>query len=232
MASNTTDLTLTNGTFDANGFNVTIGQLLSSGATARTLLMGSGLWTIGPFNNISAVNINPPSLTFNAGTANINWFGGGPTTNVWQVNTPLSFNDLTIYGSALPGNHFARFTGAAHTFNNMRFDTSLGPLIVDFGTSTATRHTLAGLSVNASNAVPVQFFNSLWLYPAGPIIASGTITVDHAVMFNITASGGATFNATNTLDVGNNTGWASITPPSGGGSGAPGHANMSGGLNG
>jgi hypothetical protein len=193
--------------------------------------MGSGLWTIQA-NVSAALNINPTSLTFNAGTANVNWLGGGSTVNSWTVNTSLPFNDITIYGSALPGNHFARFVGAAHNFKNMTLDASLGPLIVDFGTSTATRHTLTGLFVNASNAVPVQFFNSLWLYPAGPIIASGTVTVDHTVMFNILASGGATFNATNTLDVGNNTGWASITPPSGGGSGAPGHANMSGGLNG
>lgn len=45
--------------------------------------------------------------------------------------------------------------------------------------------------------------------------ASGTLTLNYGALFGITATGGGTFNATNSYDQGRNTGWI-ITPSVGG----------------
>jgi hypothetical protein len=50
-------------------------------------------------------------------------------------------------------------------------------------------------------------------------IASGTYNFPYAFIRGINVQGGATFTATNSVDLGNNTGWSSITNPSNGGGG-------------
>jgi hypothetical protein len=48
--------------------------------------------------------------------------------------------------------------------------------------------------------------------------ASGTVSADWLTLRDSIATGGATWNADNTRDLGNNTGW-NITPPPGGSGG-------------
>jgi fibronectin-binding autotransporter adhesin len=68
-----TFITLTSGTFNANGFNVTTTTLTSSvntsGTGTKTLAMGSGTWTITA-NGANAWNLSPTNLTL-TGSATI-----------------------------------------------------------------------------------------------------------------------------------------------------------------
>jgi hypothetical protein len=91
-------ISLTQGTFDAANYNVSVYGLNSNNANVRTLTMGSGLWTLSGASLDVWNTSTTTNLTFNKDTADIlltstaintrNFFGGG-----------LSFNKLTIGGA-------------------------------------------------------------------------------------------------------------------------------------
>jgi len=93
--------TLTAGTFNANGRNISVGTFASTNTNTRTLTMGSGTWTLSGVGSISAPIWEVTTLTgltFNPGTANIvlsdtstspRYFNGGA----------LAYNKLTIGGT-------------------------------------------------------------------------------------------------------------------------------------
>ena len=125
-------LTLTSGTLDANGKNVTFGAFATSGAAARTLTMGSGIWNMvfeSESNSIPITSWNIASttgLTFNKGTATIklNHAANDPTTNQSLViglknaltssATTIDITDITGFptaGYVLVGNEVIQYTG-------------------------------------------------------------------------------------------------------------------------
>jgi hypothetical protein len=111
----TNPFTLTNGTFNANGKNVSLGVFDSNNANTRTLTMGSGTWTLSGYG--SGSNTTPvwditttTGLTFNANTANI--VLSDTTTNTRYFNGgALAYNKLTIGGTT--GSSILVITGVA-----------------------------------------------------------------------------------------------------------------------
>ena len=106
-------LNLTQGTFDAAGYNVT-SRVNSSNANIRTIYMGSGLWTLpgtGTLWNI-AVTTN---MTFDKGTADILL---SDTTTASRSISPgdFSYNKLTIGGTTGTS---ATAIGGAATFTEI-----------------------------------------------------------------------------------------------------------------
>lgn len=107
-----TDLAVRQGTFDANGYNVTLtGGFSSTGTTTRTVAIGSGTWVVGGTSwqsstatNLTVTGTGTISLTR---TAAKSFQGGGiqtyPTLNQGGVGT------LTVQGS----NKFAGLTNTA-----------------------------------------------------------------------------------------------------------------------
>lgn len=91
-SSNT--ITLTNGTLDANNYNVTCTRFDSTSGT-RTLTMGSGLWTLS--GTASIWNINT-GLTFNKGTANILASNTSTSARTFTGGSK-AYNKLTIGGA-------------------------------------------------------------------------------------------------------------------------------------
>ena len=109
-----TVLTITSGTFDANGFNVTLNNaaatVSSSNSNVRTIAIGSGTWTIAgsgtPWSCATSTNLTVTgtgTLSFTSASAKI-FAGGGiqtyPTLNQGGAGT------LTVTGS----NKFADIT--------------------------------------------------------------------------------------------------------------------------
>jgi hypothetical protein len=201
-------LTLTNGVFNANNFNVTAYIVSSSNSNTRTLTMGSGTWTIG--GNVSVgtqiwVFTTTTGLTFTANTANIvvaanattgaaRVFAGGGlsypntlTLNTQSAGSTLSLTGANTFGTVVinPGNAFFPPAAATTTITNAPTwtGTQANPILIGSGGSAAT------LS-----------------------IASGSATLTWGGLCGIAATGGATFIATNTFDFGSNSGW-SISPP-------------------
>jgi hypothetical protein len=125
LNTGTRNLIVSQGVFDAAGYNVTINNFSSSNANVRTVTMGSGLWTLTGTAAVwnTAIITN---LTFNKNTANILLSNTTATARTFTSN-PLSFNKLTIGGA----------TGASSLFIS-------GPITLSELASTKTvAHTVA-----------------------------------------------------------------------------------------
>lgn len=220
-------LTLTSGTFDANGKNLTLGGVNITGTTTRTLTMGSGTWTVGgPFAQelssqrvwLSDVHTN---LTLNANTSTVviatptdipgnasrQVFSGRASGGQTILNNLTINADNSIHRSAVE-------LGGNFLVNTLTLNC---PRVILFG-DTGARATIEAASVvqvGGGNTAPLM----MWPHPECPTaaaatfsVASGTPTFDHALIGAITFDGGATFEATDSFDLGGNIG-ITITPP-------------------
>jgi len=183
---------LINGSFDANGQNVTIGDFNSTAGT-KTLVLGSGMWTVlgSAWNaNISGLTIAASSGTINMTSASAKTFSGGGYT--WPTVNQGGAGALTIQQS----NTFANITntvqpatvtltaGTTQTVNAFSLAGTAGNLITLNTSSSGTKATLSD--------------------------SSGVNSVSFASIKDINATGGAVWNAyssSGNIDAGNNTGW-------------------------
>lgn len=194
--------------FATNNNSPTFGSFGFSGSGTRTLNMGSGTWTItaaGSSWNMSTItgltfNANSSNLTFTAVSGSVTTFLGGGAT--------LTYSTITLAANASGGDFF--FNGAA-TIGTLNVT---GSRYVRFQSSTT--YTITTLNVTGSGAAPVTLKSSTDSTSATLSIASGTTSIAWAAIRDMTCSGGATFAATNSFDLGRNTG-ITIAAPSGGG---------------
>lgn len=217
----TGDIVLTNGAFDANNFNVTCSTFDSNNANVRTITMGSGTWRmIGsgtPWNLQTTTN-----LTFNCDTSTLKFTRSGGTTAFFQGGglTYYNFWNATTGGGALE-------IQGSNTFNDLKIEPGSFLNVLGVTTQTFTTLTVNGTSANnitigSANAVAYNFS-----------CAAGIITAKYCNISYSLAAGGATFNAQNSFDGGNNTGWNFANTVEylviGGGGGGAKDANAGGG---
>jgi hypothetical protein len=89
-------ITLTRGTFNANDYNLTCTRFPSGSGITRTLIMGSGLWTLTGTGTVwEYIGAN---RTFNKGSANILLSDTSGTAREFRGGD-LSYNKLTIGGA-------------------------------------------------------------------------------------------------------------------------------------
>jgi hypothetical protein len=197
--------------FATNNNNLTVANIISlSGTGTRTINMGNGTWTL---------------------TGNSGFFNNQTTTN-----ETLNANSSTISFTGSGGTSFRRLQGGGKTYSTVSVSSSTNNLFIFAGANT-----YATLTLNAPNRV--QFGNSLTQTvttmtnitgSAGSEIAiedddltSGLVTISSANNFTctwcafkgITFTGGGTFTANNSFDLGQNTG-ITINAPSGGAGGS------------
>jgi len=203
-------LFLVGGTFNANNFNVTAIRFISTtvGAT-RVLTMGSGTWTItgngdagGNWEILDAtdftLNANTSTIKFtNTGSAfgqllffygggftyyNV-WFARGTSTQSNYIFDSNTFNELKDTGTVA---HALRFSqGTTQTIKTWTVSGSAGNLITvnsnGVGTHTLQKTATSPASITA-DYVDISFSSALDIY-------------------------GGTWNATHSIDSGNNSGW-------------------------
>lgn len=118
----TRTMTLTNGSFDAATYSVTLGLFSSTNSNTRTISMGSGLWTLAGTGTVWTT-ATATNLTFNKGTADILLSSGSATARSF-AGGGLSFNKITIGGAtgssttnlqAINATEFASTKPVAHT---------------------------------------------------------------------------------------------------------------------
>lgn len=200
--ASTAQFLLTSGTFDANNFNVSSGNYVITGSTARTLTMGSGTWSsTQSTTSIGGVTwdlTNTTNLTFNAGTSTIKidgaiprdlTFSGGGLTyyNFWDASTggfPITFTGDNTF------NDFKVSSADAHT---VYFTTGSKQIV-----STFTVSGVSGDLISLDSAALVYTSTTTWTCPTG-------IT---SILVRLWGGGGA--------------GGGSTTNPGGGGGGAGG----------
>lgn len=188
--------TLTNGTFDANSQNVTLGSF-ALGAGTKTLTLGSGTWTVAASGTAWNANTNVTGLTVSASTGRISMtsassktFAGGAQT--WPTLSQSGSGALTIQQS--------------NTFTNIINTVQPATVTLTSGTTqTVTNFTLSGTPGNL-----ITLNSSTPGAPASLSDSSGNNTVSYVSIQDINATGGAyweasTFNGN--VDAGNNLGW-------------------------
>jgi hypothetical protein len=198
---------LNNGTLDLNGKTLTVG---SSGfgsfttATGTKNLTFNGGTLVCPAATTTAFdNAVPTGFTTTAGTgtgtismtaATAKTFVGGGATFNCTLNQG-GVGALTITGS--------------NTFNNIT--NTVQPASVLFTAGTTSTFTSFSLSGTLGNYITV---GSVTAASHTLSKASGTVNADYLSLSRSTATGGATWNATNTINGGNNSGWVITSPPS------------------
>jgi hypothetical protein len=205
-------ITLDRGTFNANNYNVTGTLFDSNGTTARTLTMGSGLWTItgtGSVWNISTAT----GLTFNKDTANI-LLSNTLTSSVSFASGPLTYNKLTIGGGASTStvNINSTVGSTSGSFSELA-STRTGSYTVQLGTSTTAVIGTWSITGSPGNAVTITS-NSAGSRRTFTLtnVTSGINYLDVKDIGEL--SGNKFYVGPNSLDSGNNSNVYFTNPPS------------------
>jgi hypothetical protein len=197
--------TLTNGTFNANNFNVTTSDVASSGSSVRTLTMGSGTWTLTGTGTIWTT-LTSTNLTLNANTSTIILSNTSATAKTFSGGGKTFYNLVIGAGAGV-----AIYTIAgSNTFNTISSNkTSAYTITLTAGTTTTvTDWTATGTSGN------LLTLNSSTVGTRATLSkASGTVSVDYLSIRDSQATGGASWYAgANSVDVNNNLGWIFASP--------------------
>lgn len=207
--------TLTAGTFDMNGYGMTVGRFSSSGATARTLAMGA---------------------------MTLSLLGGSTSTFVWDTSTATNFaitysgaakiatSGATATNKVLKGGGYTGFpvldnTSAALTItgSNSFADITNSASPTGFVFTAGTTQTVAAFTASGAASNLVTITSTAPGTPATLSKASGTVTASYLDIADSTATGGATWDADiarGNVDHGGNSGWVFgvVAPPPTGGS--------------
>jgi len=191
-------LTLTNGTFNASGYNVTVGTFSSNNSNIRALQMGGGIWTVIGSGASTWLLTTTTNMTLTHSNSIIDLTS---TTAKTFAGGGLSYGTLKNTGSGT-----LTVTGA-NTFANLR-----GTANITLTSSTTTTVTDA-LSMDGRYGSLV-FLTSSAAANATISKASGKVYTTFCNISKITATGGATFRAPATpltsygnVDGGTNSGW-------------------------
>lgn len=208
MVSNSV-ISVLNGGFNANNFNVTCLQFSST--TTDTITMGSGTWSLTATTAISIWNLATSTLiagtstivVTNASTNSRTFAGGGKTYNVLTYTVAGSTGALVITG--------------ANSFATINFSDASNVRTLTLPSSTTTTITSA-FNVNGLAGKLMTLNSSSGGVAATLSKSSGTVLVDYLSIQDSTATGGATFNATHSTNVSGNTGWSFLSSGSEGSS--------------
>lgn len=192
----TRTVTLTNGTLDGNGQNVSLGSF-ALGSGTKTLTLGSGTWTVVGSGTAWNANTNVANLTVSASTGTVNMtsasaktFAGGAKT--WPTLNQGGAGTLTIQQS----NTFANITNTAQ------------PATITLTSGTTQTVTAFSASGTAGNLITLNAST-----PGSQATLSdsgGTNSVSYVSITDIAATGGASweaYTANGNVNGGNNTGW-------------------------
>lgn len=213
--------------------------------TVNVVSLDWSQWTSGildfSVNNNNCTVTNPGANAFMGSSGNTRTFKAG--NGVFTVNGVMSMATTTgltwvpgnatwVIDNAGVGNSGHGF--AALTYNSIEFKTSAFGYLITNGTTTSTTLILdagammfmgngltwafTNLTCNSTLGSPASIISNHQTNKATISCASGTPTFNNMAFARITFSGGATFTANNSLDLGGNTG-ITINPPAASGSG-------------
>jgi hypothetical protein len=196
--------------FATNNNNVTAQTVSFTGSATRTINMGSGTWTITgssatPFDVSVTTGLTPSfsnaSIVLSANSAARVFSGGGQTYGSFTVNANSTKGLVSVSGT----NTFASVT--------VNGGNSLG-----FPQGVTT--TISGaLVMSGSSSAPVGLLSTGPATNPATVSVGSASTIDWGGILRVTKAGAGSITATNSLDMGGNTG-ISISAPSGGGGGS------------
>lgn len=206
-------LDIQRGTFNANNYNVTLANgstpFNSSYSTARTITMGSGTWTMTGANALCTVS-NSANLTLTANTSTLKFTGTSGSKTLSLGGKTL--NDVWLSGAGT----LNIVPGSGGTLSDLKIDGAGRAISVTAGS------TIILSSITQANGGAIGDMQVLRSSITGTTATinktSGSPNMTFVTLQDLTFGGGATWTATNSIDVDNNSG-ITITPPSSGGGG-------------
>lgn len=203
----TKSVSVSNGIFDANGFNVTTGRVFSSYSNTRSIIMGTGTWTIFG-SGTSAWNLSTTTgLTFNAGTSTLKFTDNSATAKTFNGGDQTY---ATVWNATLGAGTFD--VNDSNTFSTLKIDANRA--VIFEVSKTTTVLTSTGFDVTGTAGNLITFTSSSAGTAANLSISSGEISTDYLSLKDSAAAGGATYYAgDNSTDVSGNSGWVFTSPP-------------------
>jgi hypothetical protein len=194
----TDSINLNNGRLRLNGKEVTAKYFNSGTSNTRILDLGSSIVNIldGEWNPSDKTNltfIKGTSEIIIKGSSNSNFYGNGLTYN------KVTFRPTTTMNSSLTG---------ANTYTKLRFEGGVNVTLEPVVQNSTT------FEFSGSCAKQIGIQSSVVGTPATFRQTSGTIAGSFINLKDNIATGGATFNANQSQDLGNNTGWSFSSAPS------------------
>lgn len=199
-------ITLTSGTFDCQTFAVSCGNFVCSGAVTR-VLKGSGTWTIGtgPVNGV-IWNISGSGLTTTNFTSSITVTGSVSSSRTFTGGGLTTYGTLTVGANSSGG---VLIINGANTFAALAIT---APNCIAFQSAVTNTFTapfaLAGTPGSEICIMPGTVGST-----ATMAIGSGNATLAWCGVREITFSGGSSFTAANSFDLGHNSGITINAPP-------------------
>lgn len=197
--------TLTAGTWNMSSFSLTCDNMVISGATTRSLVMGTGTITLtGSATLWNATTTT--NLTFSGASGTIVQTGAG-ATHVF-IGGGLTYGTLTYMVGGSTG---MDVTGSS-TFGTLNFSPDTANKALRF--TAGTTNTFGTFNVAGTSSYTVTL-SSITAATHTLSKASGTVSSDYLSLTNSIAQGGAAWYAgANSIDNGGNTGWIFTAPPS------------------
>jgi hypothetical protein len=202
----TGDFTLAQGSFDANDYNVTTTNFVSSGSIARSVLLGNGTWTISGNWDTSGTN-----QTIAPELSTVDMIGSGTLNSRGYASAPYDFYNLKLAHNGKTSNAISSvttanilYTYAGGTLNGdaryaFRMFKSNGDPVVNTGANfTASTFliyrpsvdiTVTGQNFGLANVAYSGITNDVAITLSSDVITSGEIYV-----YSITSSKRATLN--------------------------------------
>jgi len=199
----TRTLTHSNGTLDLNGFNLTVGTQYTTGFGGTQNLTFNGGTLTCPGSGIAFFEFAPGfTTTAGTGTGTINMTSASAKT--FSANSVNKVYNCTLNNGG---------AGALTIVGRSTFTTlsnSVAPATFLFGAGGTTTLTNWNINGTPGNLVTIGSTSALAHTLSK---ASGTVSANYLSISFSAATGGATWNAANSVDGDNNSGWIFGAPP-------------------
>jgi hypothetical protein len=206
---------LTTGTFNANNKNITTYTFtLGASSSSKSLVMGSGTFTITGYGTVFDVETNASGFTLTANTSTIKLSNEDAFSKTFRGNGNTFYNLLFAGSGYNPSGYTFNIFGS-NTFNSVTNTVIANINVTIDGNTTVGSWNVSGYSslarVTLSSRVGGLFGQRTITKTGG-----GTINVNYCnISYSQVLPAGIAF-ATNSIDGGNNTNWSFIATPSSG----------------
>jgi hypothetical protein len=202
-------ITLTDGSFDSNGFSVTATSLSSGGATTRVLSMGASTWTLTGTGTVW--NLNSTGLTLTAGTSNILLSDTSTVARTFSSTGVVTYNTVTIGGAT--GISTTTFAGGSSTITTLASTKTVAHTISFSANYTIGNWTVNGTSGNSVTVISSVAATQRVLTYTGSTRISMSFMIIQDINFSYTLGAANPYlvYAPNSTNLGNNSGIAFIS---------------------
>ena len=185
-------------TINTNGKSVTAAKVIFD---TGTLTPGASAFTLTGTGTILSIT---SSATLSSNTATFKLTDASSSSKTIALGSKTTWGTIWLSGA---GTGTFIFSGAG-TVDTLKADTP--PHAIQFNASNTVTFTTWSISGTSGNLMTITSSSSGT--PATLSKSSGTVTCDYCSIKDSTATGGATFNATNSTNVSGNTGWNFTVP--------------------